>query len=215
MPIKHRSITWRLMPCVAAFAGARVPAVAAAVCVGVIIGGCGSDSPPSGSGGAPSATPAAAQTPTDRGAPAALVGEWETRNVCEEQVRALRRHGLGRFAREWVAGAEYPGARTGEVAPDSYPCLGATPMRHSHSFGADGSFASFNQDGEQVDDGSYTEVDERTLALSEPPVRVRFLIDGDDATFRVSVPDCKTKRCRQSAAYVISVFFPHEYKRVK
>lgn len=88
-------------------------------------------------------------------------------------------------------------------------------MKHSHAFGEDGSFASYDQDGEQVDDGSYTAIDDRTFTLSDPPIRVRYRIDGDKATFRVVVPDCKTKRCRENTAYVISAFFPSTYTRVK
>lgn len=84
--------------------------------------------------------------------------------------------------------------------------------------GEDGSFASYNQDGEQVDDGSYEGLGDRTFALTSPPVRVpvRYRIEGDTATFRVMVPpDCTTQKCRESLAYLISVFPPRTYKRVE
>ncbi len=88
-------------------------------------------------------------------------------------------------------------------------------MKHSHSFGEDGQFASYNQNGEQVDDGRYKRVDDRTITLSDPPVRVRYEIDGDQATFKVLPGDCKTRRCRESTAYVISAFFPRNYEQVR
>ena len=70
-------------------------------------------------------------------------------------------------------------------------------MRHSHSFDefTPGSFASYDQNGQQVDDGKYKKVDDRTLTLGDPPVTVRYEIDGDEATFDVVLPDCKTKPC--------------------
>jgi hypothetical protein len=61
----------------------------------------------------------------------------------------------------------------------------------------------------------YSPVDDRTFTLGDPPVVVHYRIDGDKATFDVVIPDCKTKRCRESAAYVTSVFFPRVYERVK
>lgn len=68
--------------------------------------------------------------------------------------------------------------------------------RHSHSFGEDGSFASYDQNGQQVDQGSYKIVDDRTLTLGDPPVAVRYRIEGDTATFRVVIsPECKTEGC--------------------
>ena len=149
---------------------------------------------------------------TTTAAESGLAGEWSTENVCQEQLRALQNAGLEKLGAEWVAHEEYPGQRPSE----SDPCRGAKPMRHSHSFDefTPGSFASYDQNGQQVDDGKYKKVDDRTLTLGDPPVTVRYEIDGDEATFDVVLPDCKTKPCQESTAYVISVFFPRVYERV-
>ncbi|MBA3408810.1 MAG: hypothetical protein H0U06_12290 [Solirubrobacterales bacterium] len=179
----------------------------------VIANGCGADDSSSDSGTKSSATPAVEPTATAE-ASAGLVGEWSTQNVCANQVRAFKKAGLDEFVREWVAG-NYPGVSSEKVDASSDPCRGAKPVKHSHSLGEDGAFASYDQAGMPVDDGTYKEVDDGTFTLSEPPIRLRYKIDGDKATFKVAVPDCKAKRCRESAAYVVSAFFPRTYERVK
>ena len=178
-------------------------------CLAVLIlgpAGCGSDDS-SDESGATATTTLAEKTNT--AADPELVGEWSTENVCEDQLRAFKEAGLDDLVSEWVT--EYPGLRP----TDSDPCHGAKPIEHSHGFGANGSFASYDADGQQVDEGSYTPVDDRTFTLGDPPVDVHYRIEGDKATFDVVLPDCTTKRCRESAAYVTSVFFPRVYERVK
>ena len=184
-----------------------LPACLAALILGPL--GCGSDD--SDDESAATTTSTSAEEP-DTAAGTGLAGEWSTENVCQEQLRALQNAGLEKLGAEWVAGEEYPGQRPSE----SDPCRGAKPMQHSHSFDEffDGSFASYDQNGQQVDDGKYKKVDDRTLTLGDPPVTVRYEIDGDEATFDVVLPDCKTKPCQESTAYVISVFFPRVYERV-
>jgi hypothetical protein len=120
--------------------------------------------------------------------------------------------GLDELAPDFIGGAEYPGAQRPRVTA-SDPCRGAKPVQHSHSFAEDGSFASYDQNGQQVDEDSYKTVDDRTLTLGKPPVTVHYQIEGDKATFDVVIPDCKTRKCQFSTAYVISVFFPRVYER--
>jgi hypothetical protein len=168
----------------------------------VITAGCGSDD----DGGGDGTTVAGEGTTTAAGN--GLVGEWSTQNVCEDQLRAFQQAGLDDLVSEWVT--DYPGL----TPTDSDPCHGAKPIGHSHGFGESGSFASYDANGQQVDEGSYTPVDDRTFTLGDPPVVVHYRIDGDKATFDVVIPNCKTKRCRESLAYVTSVFFPRVYERV-
>jgi hypothetical protein len=170
---------------------------------------CGSDDSTDGDSASASASTSTAQSTTTTAADAELVGEWRTQNVCEDQVRALKEAGLDDLVSEWVE--EYPG----QEPTDTDPCRGAKPIEHSHGFGEDGSFASYDANGQQVDDGRYTPVDDRTFTLGDPPVTVHYRIDGDEATFDVVVPDCTKKACRESAAYVTSVFFPRTYERVR
>jgi hypothetical protein len=191
----------------------RVYIVFSACLAVLILGpvGCGSDDSNEESAAATATTTSVeeANTTADTG----LVGEWSTENVCQEQLRAIQEAGLDKLVSEAVAGAEYPGQKPSE----SDPCRGAKPMQHSHSFGEffDGSFASYDQNGQQVDDGRYTTVDDHTFTLADPPVPVHYRIAGDKATFKVVIPDCKTRQCEESTAYVTSVFFPRVYERVK
>jgi hypothetical protein len=181
--------------------------LATAVAIGLVtvLIGCGSDDSSSESTSSDGST--AADT---AGAVDPLVGEWGTENVCGDQLRAFEQAGLQDYIDEWIGGAEYPG----QSPTPGDPCRGAKPVEHSHRFGADGGFASFDDVGQQVDDGSYAPVDDHTLTLGKPPITVRYAIEGDNATFDVVVPECKSKACEESAAYVVSVFFPREYERV-
>jgi hypothetical protein len=132
----------------------------------VLFAACGSaspsgppqaDSPEPLLSGAP-ATAVAAST-----APADLVGEWERKTRCEEIVAALQAAGLEKWnvevAAGFIAGATGPDA----IADPADPCGDAVPLRHSHFFTADGQFGSRDQDGNQVDDGTYRIVDEGTF----------------------------------------------------
>jgi len=102
---------------------------------------------------------------------------------------------VAKIGKEFLGG-EYEG----QVEGAADPCKGAKPKQHSHGFEADGAFASYDQEGQQVDEGTYTKVNGRTFTLGEPPVPVRYRIKGDTATFDVVIPDCKNARCRESTA---------------
>jgi hypothetical protein len=104
-----------------------------------------------------------------------------------------------------------------QIAEDRKPCRGATSFEHSHAFERDGGFASYDDTGQQVDQGVY-ETSGDTLTLTRPPfdVTVRYRITGDEGTFElVTPPNCKTKHCRDSVALGIGTFFPRTYTRVK
>jgi hypothetical protein len=181
--------------------------LAACMLLAVGVAGCGSDDDASDESAATATTTSLEET--NVAADTGLVGEWGTENVCEDQVRAFKEAGLDDLVSEWVE--DYPGQKPTEADP----CHGAKPIQHSHGFGEDGSFASYDENGEQVDDGTYVAVDDRTFTLGDPPVTVHYRIEGDKATFDVVDPACKPKRCRESAAYVTSVFFPRTYERVR
>jgi hypothetical protein len=185
----------------------RLPVVAALMFMAVMASGCGADDSSSESGTKSSATPAQQAATAD---PATgLVGKWSTQNVCADEVRAFKKAGVAKIGREFLGG-EYEG----QIEGASDLCKGAKPKQHSHGFQADGAFASYDQDGQQVDEGTYKKVNSHTFTLGEPPVPVRYVIKGDTATFDVEVPHCKDARCRKSTAYVVSAFFPRIYKRI-
>ena len=186
----------------------RLSVVVALVFVAATANGCGGDDSSSESGAKSSATPAQ-QAATAVAGPG-LVGKWSTRNVCADELRAFKEAGVAKVGKEFLTG-EYEG----QVEGASDLCKGAKPKQHSHGFEADGAFASYDQHGQQLDEGTYRKVDSHTFTLGEPPVPVRYVIKGDSATFDVQVPDCKDARCRKSTAYVVSAFFPRIYQRAK
>jgi hypothetical protein len=138
-----------------------------------------------------------------------LVGEWRRTTICAELVQALERAGLQKLAVEAVAGNGFvPGVTTLEqLADPARPCEGAVPRKHSHFFTEDGRFGSRDWSGEQVDDGTYEVIDDRTFVISKefPDVTFHYRIHGDTITFDPVIPDgCSTFRCMWS----VSVAYP-------
>lgn len=138
-----------------------------------------------------------------------IVGEWERANTCEELVRALTQAGFGDFAPEAVGGAVLLTTPENVPAKDpKHPCADAAgPINHSHKFWEDGTFNSYNQYGDQVDDGKYKIVDRNTILFAG--FHIDYKIDGDTIVFSFTAPtSCTSKDCRASAAYAINVFYP-------
>jgi hypothetical protein len=140
-----------------------------------------------------------------------LVGMWRRVTTCEELVGALNQAGLGQFAFSAVAENGFvPGVSTaGQIADPEHPCEGAVPREHSHFFTTDGQFGSLDWNAEQVDDGTYAVVDDRTFVISKefPDVTFHFEIRGDTILFDPVIPDCATQGCFE-ASWAVSVAYP-------
>ncbi len=81
------------------------------------------------------------------------------------------------------------------------------PIEHSHTFWADGTFNSYDQNGQQVDDGTYTIINGHTFAIGDSTFHYR--IQGDNIKFDVVIPkDCSTKHCREGLGWAFSVAYP-------
>jgi hypothetical protein len=156
---------------------------------------------------------------------ASLVGEWQRVTTCEDLVRTLTRAGFPEAALEAAAGNGFiPGVFTVEdLADPAHPCKGAIPRRHSHFFTPDGLFGSRDWDGNQVDDGTYEIVDDDALVIpygfeEGPPIQVtfHFRITGETIRLDPVMPsDCSTSRCREAAAWSVSVALPRKtWRRV-
>jgi hypothetical protein len=85
-------------------------------------------------------------------------------------ARGCHRHDRGALA-PGVVGDYFPNATYEQLAAKDDVCSGAKPQLHYHFFTADGFFGSLDQKERQVDDGTYTIVDSKTLRI------------GDDAVF--------------------------------
>jgi hypothetical protein len=164
------------------FAGGLTTAI-----IWVVVAACGGGSQ-SGSPAAVSSATAAASSPA-----AALVGEWERDTRCEEIVPRLSDAGLDQWVGD-VAAAFVPGASSGgDLADPSMPCTGAVPIRHSHFFTADGRFGSRDQNGMDVDDGTYRLVGDDTFIISKefPDVTFHYVVSGDSIMFTPVIPECR------------------------
>ena len=109
------------------------------------------------------ATPTSATVASARLDPASsLVGTWQRVIRCRELVRALEKAGLDEFVLDAVVGSGFlPGVMSpDQIADPTHPCKGAVPQLHAHFFTADGQFDSLDGNGNQVDEGTYTIVDD-------------------------------------------------------
>ena len=92
-----------------------------------------------------------------------------------------------------VAGAESPS----DVATVTEACEQATTLEHSHEFTADGQFYSYDQDGNEVDFGTYRLVDDDTVAIGDASVEFDFTIEGDHMTLEPQTePGCLDFNCQ-------------------
>jgi hypothetical protein len=126
-------------------------------------------------------------------------------------VQALAKKGLQEFAAQAVGGAVLLTTPENVPAKDSkHPCADAAgPIEHSHRFGADGTFNSYNQFGEEVDAGEYEIVDENTILFIG--FEIDYKVEGNTIVFSFSVPEsCTSNGCRQRAVGAVSVFYPGE-----
>jgi hypothetical protein len=143
------------------------------------------------------------------GAGGSLVGTWSRVTTCAEQLKALSRPGMERWAVEMVVGNGFiPGARSvSQLKDPAHPCKGAVPRKHSHFFTKDGRFGSLDWNGEPVDDGTYKVMDNKLVISKEfPRVTFTFTIrDGKTVMFTPVIPKgCSTFRC----AWSVSMAFP-------
>ena len=147
-----------------------------------------------------------------------LVGTWRRERKCEEQVRLMKEAGLAELIPEWVTPSEFAHvSSTQSLGPSEDPCQGVKDgnLPHDHVFYKDGRFASVDDQGEFVDDGTYKLTDDRTVVLGDNPpedgtaAHFRFSNDFDTVTFDVVIPDMDTcsERCRENTAYGIAVFY--------
>jgi hypothetical protein len=83
-----------------------------------------------------------------------LVGRWEQTHTCQALVQALDKAHLSAAAPA-VIGDYFPNSSPKQLAAKQDLCRGAIAQVHSHFFTVDGMFGSVDQDGNQVDDGSY------------------------------------------------------------
>ena len=117
-----------------------------------------------------------------------LVGEWKRVTKCQELVRLLEANGIGSMAPQAIEGNGWVGGTLEQLEKKDDPCEGAVPREHSHFFTEFGAFGSLDWRGEQVDEGTYAIVDERTFTIGEDAT-FHFEIHGDTIRFEPLLPD--------------------------
>lgn len=119
-----------------------------------------------------------------------LVGEWKRVTKCQELVQLLEANGLGERAAQAIEGNGWVDGTLEQLARRDDPCKGAIPREHSHFFTEFGAFGSLDWRGEQVDDGTYEIVDDRTFVIGD--ATFHFAIEGDTIMFEPVLPDTCT-----------------------
>jgi hypothetical protein len=194
------------------------------VVASVLVAGCGSsDSPAEEPSGRSMTAAAGSTTPEDTTSDApALVGRWRRVNECPELVKALDQAGLRAIAPA-VAGDFFPEASPRELARKDDLCAGAEPIVHYHFFDEAGAFGSLDENEDQVDDGTYEIIDDRTFVISKefPDVTFHYSIEGGGLSLSpVLTPALKRDALAHplefsAAGWSISVSYPgHTWERV-
>ena len=116
-----------------------------------------------------------------------LVGEWERLTKCRELVQLLEANGLGSRAPQAIEGNGWVDGTLEQLAEKADPCEGAVPREHSHFFTEFGTFGSLDWRVEQVDEGTYQIVDDRTFVIGD--ATFHFAIEGDTISFEPVLPD--------------------------
>src|SRR3954453_12237429 len=161
--------------------------LALAVPLLVVLAACGAQD-------APAAAPTTTSTPSE--STSSIVGTWQRLTTCDQRVSALKSAGLGKFALEHAAGEGWiPGVTSPEQIKDPrHPCEGAVPLKHQHFFTDDGLFGSTDDEGNQVDDGTYRKIDKSTIVISKEfgNVRFHYRIRGGTLMLDPVMPKCAT-----------------------
>jgi hypothetical protein len=133
---------------------------------------------------------------------------------------------VGTVDGKWMGGGITPGG----THPDAVGyCVGATAVVHSHFFTPDGRFGSYDENGQQVDDGTYELRGDDEIVFGK--IIVTYRIDPSDhlSFLAVSAPECSAgdvasppaersgvgdATCRGDHGWAISAFYPGLYDRV-
>jgi hypothetical protein len=151
---------------------------------------------------------------------AALVGRWERVNTCQELVDAANQAGLGDIAPTIVAGNGFVPGSPKQLAKRADLCQGAIPRVHAHFFTPEGLFGSLDWNEQQVDDGSYTIVNDNTFKIGDTTFHYE-IVNGDTLKLEAVIPKTAVTEALahpdefSAAGWSVAVAFQgHRWKRV-
>jgi hypothetical protein len=171
-----------------------MPRVPLWVSLSVVLAACSSTAGPTVSPPSAAASPSAEASVVPSEAASAIVGVWQGVHDCDGIADALTEAGFNETVviENIVGNGLIPGVTSpDEVTDITEACEEATVLEHSHEFTADGEFFSYDQDGNEVDFGTYELVDDDTLIIGapdRPDVTFDFAIDGDHLTLEPDLP---------------------------
>ncbi len=149
-----------------------------------------------------------------------IVGSWTRVQSCQAMRAAFIKAGLADQVQSLVVPNFVP---QGAAAPSGHECDNAgAPVAHTHFFTADGRFGSRDQNGQQVDDGDYVLVDDRTLSFPSHArdfdfagsILVGFTVTADTMNFKLQIPDHCEGACRVAYGWALSAFYgPTPFQR--
>ncbi|MGN6171080.1 MAG: hypothetical protein ACTHQQ_23350 [Solirubrobacteraceae bacterium] len=136
-------------------------------------------------------------------ASSSIVGQWETVKTCRGDVISARLAGLKPIAPA-IVGDFFPGKTPQQLARKTDLCSGAKPQLHSHFFTRNGAFGSLDQNGQQVDNGTYRVLSDHIIRITSqglPSVRFRYRIALGQLTL---VPMLSKKVKRETLAHPLN-----------
>jgi hypothetical protein len=189
----------------------RTLAAIASYGVLLLLAACGGGSS-SDLGTPPTTEPTSASSPPAVVSP--IVGRWSHTNTCRELVTGLTAAGLAAAAPATLAGNGLVSGSLAQLGQKKDICAGATPLAHSHFFDAYGDFGSIDQNGQQVDDGSYRLRDPHTLFIGHTKFRIVLTKDTLRMTPVITKAAARTALAHPAkfseAAWSVSVAYPGE-----
>jgi hypothetical protein len=190
------------------------------IAVAVAAAGCSSKAPTSVGTSTPASPTISVSVSASPLSP--LVGQWELKLTCQAIVSALTKAGLQDLIPQDVGNTIKGWPEDGSVPAwwdPSHPCAQAKPIEHSHTFWADGSFNSYDENGNEVDNDHYQLVDDRTFRFQY--IAMQYSVTGDSLKMDVVMPkNCTAKRivgvddegnpvrCRDLLGWAFSVALP-------
>jgi hypothetical protein len=139
----------------------------------------------------------------------ALVGQWEILRTCEAIIQALTKAGHPELIK--VAAGELVERNVNGVVPadwnPGHPCANALPPTpHSHTFWPNGMFNSYDENGNQVDDGPWAILDGKTFTIGNSTFA--YAIAGNTLRFEPVVPADCSGQCVDDLGWMFSVSIP-------
>ena len=140
----------------------------------------------------------------------ALVGQWQLNRTCQAIVDVLTAAGHPELIEQDV-GELVEGNVDGNVPPgwdSAHPCVKALPPTpHSHTFWPNGTFNSYDEHGNEVDDAPWASVDADSFTIGSSTFTYT-ITDGNKLRFEPDVPTSCSGECSRMLWWVYAVSYP-------